>query len=177
MLVYVYACVSVYFFCVWKFYSVIVTCCLPARPFGPARLKLGCRASTEAVAVLPLGHGHAQRPLRPPPCCGWCMFCFCGLFLCWCACRWCKCVVLRDLRTMGNVSPQSWFANGQVQRRVTAYQMTVYVVSHDSVDHSKNQSRKNAENWTSTSEKLAGCYQGKNLRKCLTVFSDEELTV
>ena len=98
--VYVYVRVSGHLFaCAYRRITVTQSkCCPPARRFGlaflgplrPARPRLSCDGSTEPVACAACQtgkHGHAQRRLRPPPCCGWCMFCFCGVLLCWCACR------------------------------------------------------------------------------------------
>ena len=68
-----------------------------------------------SLSIWHRGHGrHAKRRLRPPPYCGW-----------------------RILKALANVSRKSWFATGYAQRRVIAYQVTVYVdifVSHNSVD-------------------------------------------
>ena len=104
VVVYVYVCVRVYLFaCAYR--RVTVTQSSAARPPASSgsrssvlssRRLLGnsvrAQHGTRGLCCLPdwhLRHGHAQRRLRLAPCCGWCMFCFCGVLLCWCACRRC----------------------------------------------------------------------------------------
>ena len=151
--------------CVSKGCTDAVKCCPPALRFGLAfpgplnrvRLRLSCAGSTEPVAcpACQTGIFDAQRR-RPPPCCAWCMFCFCGVLLllvCLLLMLACMCVVLRVaccgvlqrrhnsdavLKRLGSRHACKLTVNWLVQRRVTAYQMTVCVdicVPHDIAGH------------------------------------------
>ena len=101
--VHVCACVSGYLVaCAYRRVTVTQSSAArqPASPRVPRSSQAGtsqaglCRQhgtrGLRGMSVWHSGHGrHAQRRRSPPPCCGWCTFCFCGVLLCWCACCCC----------------------------------------------------------------------------------------
>ena len=99
--VHAHACVSGYLFaCAYRRVTVTqLSAARPSRQIGLAFPRSSQASTSQAglcgqhgtrglrgMSIWHSGHGrHAQRRRSPPPCCGWCMFCFCDVLLRLCA--------------------------------------------------------------------------------------------